>query len=208
MLEPVSRVFGFDRGKPIDRHYIESFLQQHAADIRGTVLEVGDREYTSRFGGAVVTCSEVLHAVAGNPEATIVGDLATGKGIINENFDCIILTQTLPFIYEFQQAVSHCMRGLKPGGVVLATLPGISQISRYDMDRWGDYWRFTDASARRLFEDVFGVGNVQVESQGNVLVACAFLHGLAAEELKPSELAYHDPDYQVSICVRAQKPCH
>ena len=206
-LTPVSRIFGLDRGRPIDRYYIEAFLQEHASDIRGTVLEIGDREYTKRFGGAAVTRSDVLHAVPGNPDATIVGDLATGNGIVNDTFDCIILTQTLPFIYEIQQAVSHCVRGLKPGGVVLATLPGISQISRYDMDRWGDYWRFTDASARRLFEGVFGTGNVQVESHGNVLAACAFLQGLATEELKPSELAYHDPDYQVIICVRAQKPC-
>jgi hypothetical protein len=207
MLEPVSRVFGFDRGKPIDRYYIEAFLQERAADIRGTALEIGDREYTRRFGGTAVSCSEVLHAVIGNPETTIVGDLATGKGIADETFDCIILTQTLPFIYDMRQAVVHCMRGLKTGGVVLATMPGISQISRYDMDRWGDYWRFTDASARRLFEGVFGTGNVQVQSHGNVLVACAFLRGLAAEELKLSELAYHDPDYQVIICVRAQKQC-
>lgn len=39
----------------------------------------------------------------------------------------------------------------------------------------------------------------------NVLVACAFLHDLAAQELKPEELDSNDPDYQALITVRAVK---
>jgi hypothetical protein len=82
------------------------------------------------------------------------------------------------------------------------TFPGISQISRYDMDRWGDYWRFTDASARLLFAELFGSENVTVVTFGNVLVACAFLQGLASDELDEDELSYCDQDYQVTIGVR------
>jgi hypothetical protein len=84
-----------------------------------------------------VSCSEVLHAVRDNPQATLVGDLATGQGIPVEAFDCMILTQTFPFIYDVQGAITNTYTALKLGGVLLATLPGISQISRYDMDRWG-----------------------------------------------------------------------
>jgi hypothetical protein len=202
---PISSVFGLDRGQPIDRYYIENFLQRYSADIRGRVLEIGDPKYTRKFGGDRVTCSDILHAVTCNPQATIVGDLSTGEGIPIDVFDCMILTQTLLFIYDVQAAVGNACRTLKTGGVLLATFPGISQISRYDMDRWGDYWRFTDASARRLFGDVFGAENVTVTTYGNVLTACAFLHGLAAHELKQDELDYHDPDYQVLITVRAVK---
>lgn len=202
-LAPISRLFGFDRGKPIDRHYIEVFLQQHGTDIQGEVLEIGDPGYTRKFGGGRVTCSHVLHAVPGNPRATLVGDLVSGDGIPKEAFDCMVLTQTFQFIYDVQAAIATCYQALKPGGALLATFACISQISRYDMDRWGDYWRFTDASARRLFGDLFGSENVAVETYGNVLAACAFLHGLAAHELKREELDYHDPDYQVLITVRA-----
>ena len=84
--------------------------------------------------------------------------------------------------------------------------PGHEPNASYDMDQWGDYWRFTDASAQRLFGDVFGSENVKVETHGNVLTAVASLHGCAAEELKPHELKYNDPDYQVLITVRAEKP--
>jgi hypothetical protein len=48
-VEPVSRVWGLDRGQPIDRHYIEAVLDAHAEDISGDVLEVKDAGYTERF---------------------------------------------------------------------------------------------------------------------------------------------------------------
>lgn len=204
-LTPVSRIFGFDRGTPVDRYYIEAFLRRRSGDIRGRVLEIADPDYTQRFGGDRVIRSDVLHAVPGNPRATLVGDLATGEGIPKEAFDCLILTQTFLVIYEVRSAVASAYAALKPGGVLLATFPGISQISRADMDRWGDYWRFTDASARRLFGDVFGPENVAVETHGNVLASCAFLYGIAAEELKKAELDYRDQDYQLLITVRAVK---
>ena len=204
-LTPVSRLFGFDRGLPLDRHYIENFLELHRTDVAGRVLEVGDPGYTRRFGEGRVTRSDVLHAVAGNAEATLVGDLATGAGLPEGVFDCMILTQTLPCIYDVEAAVANSYVALAPDGVLLATVPGIGQISRYDMDRWGDYWRFTDASASRLFSRVFGAENVEVATYGNVLAACAFLQGLAADELRREELDWRDPDYQVTIGVRAVK---
>lgn len=158
-LTPISRVFGSDRGQCIDRYYIDAFLKQHGADIRGHVLEIGDPGYTRKFGGDRVESSHVLHWVPGNPQATLVGDLATGEGIPREAFDCMILTQTFLFIDDVRAGAANVYAALRPGGVVLATFPGISQISRYDMDRWGDYWRFTTLSAQRLFEEVFPRGH-------------------------------------------------
>ncbi len=204
-LRPVSTLFGYDRGQPIDRHYIENFLSQHKEDIHGRVLEIGDNTYTKKFGGTSVKRSDILHAVKGNSSATIVADIARADNIPSNAFDCIILTQTLQFVYDLPSAVRHLHRILKPSGILLATVPGISQISRYDMDRWGDFWRFTTQSAQRLFEKEFSTENIEVEAYGNVLIAIALLHGLAAEELKPEHFEYQDPDYQVLITVRAVK---
>jgi len=202
-VTPLSRDFGFDRGRPVDRFYIERFLAAHADDVRGRVLEVADPGYTERFGGDRVERSDVLHARPGNPHATLVGDLCTGEGVPEAAFDCIVLTQVLPFLWDFEGAIRHARAALQPGGVLLVTLPGISQISRHDAERWGDYWRFTSMSARRLFEEAFGREAVEVRAYGNVLAATAFLHGVAAEELEPEELDYRDPDYEVTIAVRA-----
>ncbi|HEX3250193.1 MAG TPA: methyltransferase domain-containing protein [Pyrinomonadaceae bacterium] len=204
-LQPFSAEMGLDRGHGIDRYYIESFLQEHSADIKGTVLEIADNNYTVQFGGNKVERSEVLHAVAGNPRATIVGNLETGENIPTNAFDCIICTQTFPFLYDFKGAIRSCHRALKPGGVLLATFAGITQVSRYDMDRWGDYWRFTTLSTKRIFAEIFELPDVTVSARGNVLTSVSSLLGLAAEDLKKSELDYVDRDYEQLITVRAVK---
>lgn len=202
---PISPVFGFDRGLPVDRYYIESFLREHAEHVRGRVLEVGDASYTKRFGGDRVERSDVLHARSGNPAATIVGDLTTGEGIPEQAFDCVILTQVLPFVWDVPAAIDTARRALRPGGALLVTAPGISQISRYDADRWGDYWRFTSQSMRRLFAQAFPGTNITLRTYGNALTATAFLQGMAAHELDVRELDDRHPDYEViiGVCARA-----
>jgi len=204
-LTPVSQIFGAERGRCVDRYYIENFLARHAADIRGRVLEVANNSYTTQYGGDRVVKSDVLYVEEGNPRATIVADLTAADAISGEFFDCIILTQTLQFIYELRPALATLHRVLKPGGVLLITAPGISQISRYDMDRWGDYWRFTSLSMKRLLGEVFSAPNIEVESHGNVLAAGAFLQGLASEELRREELDYRDANYELLIAARAVK---
>lgn len=203
-LQPISRIFGFDRGIPIDRYYIERFLKENSQFITGCVLEVGDNTYTSDFGSNVYK-SEVLNAVPASG-ATIIGDLATGTNIPKNAFDCIILTQTLLVIYEVKLAIKHAINALKPGGVLLITVPGISQISRYDMDRWGDYWRFTDKSLRKLLTEHVKEECVEVGIHGNIAVAKAFLDGLALHEISQEVLDYVDEDYQVILTAKVVKP--
>jgi SAM-dependent methyltransferase len=202
---PVSRAFGFERGRPVDRYYIERFLASHAGDIRGRALEVGENLYTRLYGGDQVVQSDVLNLTADNPNATIVADLTRGDSIPSEAFDCFIFTQTLQFIYDVRAALATIHRILKPQGVLLASFPVLSQICRYDMDRWGDYWRFTNASVARLLGEFFNPDQVEVSAYGNVLAAVCFLHGLAAEDLSSADLDFHDPDYQVVITARAVK---
>lgn len=202
---PASRVFGLDRGTPVNRYYIERFLASRAELIRGQVLEVGGSDYSRRFGGGQVERFEVLHATPGNPAATLVGDLADAGTLPANAMDCFICTQTLDCIFDVRQAVLGAHQLLKPGGVLLATMSGISQISRFDMERWGEYWRFTTASATRLFQPVF-TGGVEVGSCGNVLAAMAFLQGIAVEELPdPARLDEHDADYPLVVTVVAHK---
>ena len=203
--EPVSRQFGFDRGKPIDRYYIESFLAAHAQAIKGCVLEIGDDAYSRQFGGARITQQEILHVVPGYPGATIVADLANAAEIPSGYFDCVILTQTLHYIFDLDAAVATVHRILKPGGTCLITLPGISRICRDQQDRDSDCWRFTAVSAARLLGSRFGQDNVRVRTYGNVLTSIAFLEGLASEELTRDELDHQDPDYQLTIAVEARR---
>ncbi|HTM93136.1 MAG TPA: hypothetical protein VL095_11995 [Flavisolibacter sp.] len=201
---PVSAFFGMDRGTPIDRYYIEKFLMQNQQYIQGKVLEIAESTYSKKFGQNVKTY-EVLHVDETNPKATLIGDLTNWNKLPKELVDCFICTQTFNFIYNFQEAIKGAYHLLKREGVLLATVSGISQISRYDMDRWGDYWRFTTLSAAKAFSQVFGEDKVSVDHYGNCLSASSFLRGIAAEELSEEKLKEKHPDYQLVITIKAVK---
>ena len=205
-VTPISDTFGYDRGLPIDRYYIERFLQEHSGTIRGNVLEVGDSTYTTQFGrDEAVERVDILDVREDNPRATIVGDLTEPERFRADAFDCVICTQTLPYIYDVQTAVRTLHRILRPGGTVLATVTSVSRVWTKGDRLYGDYWRFTSRSSRLLFEQVFDSEQVTVTSYGNVLAAASFLYGLATSELRPEELDYNDPDVPLLIGIKARK---
>jgi len=203
-VTPIDSGWGFARGRPIDRGYIEAFLASSRADIRGQVLEVGGSAYTRRFGSEV-DHSEVLHVDDTDPQTTIVADLTDAPQVPDDAFDCVILTQVLQYVYDVPAALRTVQRILAPGGVLLATVPGITRVSPFENESWGDWWRFTSRSAARLGEEVFGPDNVTVKSFGNVLAATAFLYGLAQDDLEPQEVETYDPLYEVIVALRAVK---
>src|SRR5690606_9672693 len=126
---------------------IEKFLAYHAGDIHGRVLEIGDDTYTRQFGGKRVSKPDILHVKAGNPKATFIGDLTQADHLPADTFDCFILTQTLHLIYDLRPAMETIHRILRPGGVVLLSVPGISQLAT---DEWAAHWcwSFTSYSLR------------------------------------------------------------
>jgi SAM-dependent methyltransferase len=198
---PVSRRWGFDRGLPIDRYFIESFLERSRADIRGRVLEVKDDGYTRRFGSAV-TSAEVLDIDPTNTAATIIADLTDAPDIPDDSYDCVLLTQVLHWVYDIQSAVKECRRILKPGGTLLVTMPSLSRC-REQLD--GDFWRLMPAGAGRLFGDVFGPQNVTVAGHGNAVLGAAFFIGVATEEVSSRQLDRHDPYFPILVTIRAIK---
>ena len=205
-VTPISDTFGYDRGLPIDRYYIERFLQEHSGAIRGNVLEVGDSTYTIQFGrDEAVERVDILDVREDNPRATVVGDLTEPERFPADAYDCVICTQTLPYIYDVQTAVRTLHRILRPGGTVLATVTSVSRVWTKGDRLYGDYWRFTSRSSRLLFEQVFDSEQVTVTSYGNVLAAASFLYGLATSELRPEELNYNDPDVPLLIGIKARK---
>ncbi len=208
---PVSSHFGEDRptrgelrGRAIDRHYVDAFLERHSRDIGGEVLEIGESLYTRQFGADRVTRSEVLHVREGNPLATLIADLARAPQIADNSYDCAVITQTLHLIYDAPAAVCTLARILRPGGRLLLTVPGISPVP--NGTEWGDTWHyaFTQHSVRRMLTEAFG-HEPEVESMGNVMAATAFLHGLSIGELESAELDSHDPDFPLIIAARIVK---
>jgi hypothetical protein len=201
---PVSRDFGWERGTPIDRYYVEHFLARYASDVRGRVLEIGDDAYSRRFGADRIAHQDVLHVKPGHAGATLTGDLTVPGVLPDDAFDCIILTQTLHLVFDLDAAVARLHAALKPGGVLLLTVPGISQIDRFE---WAEHWcwSFTPLAIRRLFGKGFADDALAVEAHGNVFAAIAYLTGAAVEEVDAAKLDVRDDAYPVVVTLRAIK---
>ena len=197
----LSTDWGFDRGLPVDRYYIERFLGERSMDIRGRVLEIAENTYSRRFGGSKVERQETL-SLEPNDAATIIGDLAEPGVLPSSAFDCIVLTQTLHLIFDLQAAMEQLHRALRPGGVLLLTVPGITPVDRGEWkDSW--HWSLTDSSVVRLLSGPFDRDKVELSVYGNLYAATAFLHGAAIEELSRRKLDPFDPAYPVTVAARA-----
>jgi SAM-dependent methyltransferase len=205
--EPLSRRFGLDRGRPVDRVFIERFLEDHAADIHGRVLEIYEPTYTTRFGGSRVTQADVVDAAGGNPRATLVGDLREPGWLPARAFDCVIVTQTLQATADPAAVVRALGEALSPDGVVLASFAGVSQRSMLgEEDGFRDLWRFTSDGVRELFARA-GL-RAEVRAYGNLAACGAFLYGMAEHETDPRAFSGDDPDYELVVCARASAPGH
>lgn len=163
-----------------------------------------DDRYTVRFGTAVES-SDVLDLDPANERATLVADLERTADAPAERFDCFVMTQTLQFVFDVRAAIATAHALLRPGGVLLVTVPAVSRLDRSARATTGEHWRFTEDGLRRLLEGAFGAGNVEVRSYGNVLACVAFLLGMAREELRPRELDDHDELFPLLVAARAVK---
>lgn len=203
-LQPFDNGFGYERGGPIDRYYIENFLANESSCIAGRVLEIGDNEYTLRYGQKAVTQSDILHVNESNEKATFIGDLTNAPHLPDNTFDCIILTQTLHLIYDYKLALKTCYRILRSGGKLLITSPGITPI---DKGEWKDtwYWSFTDKALQKLLRETFNPEDIEIKTFGNVFTAASFLYGMGLHEVPKDKLDYTDPQFQVIITVKATK---
>jgi SAM-dependent methyltransferase len=198
---PISKSYGFDRGQPVDRYFIEGFLKENSRYIRGTCMEVMDSAYVEQFGHHV-TRVDVLDIDPDNPKATIHGDLRRLEAVPDDTYDCFIVTQVFHYIDDVEAAVRETARILKPGGTALVTLPSLHEM---EPER-PHYWKFSASSARYLFGKYFPEGHLEIRSVGNVMTGIAAWVGLAREDLRTKQLERNDPAYASTVTVRATKP--
>lgn len=196
-LNPVSEKFGFDRGLPIDRYFVEKFLNAHKDFIKGRCLEVVDNGYTVKFGESRVSKSDVVDNNPNNARATIRGDLRDLSEVSDNIYDTLIITQTLGMIDNTGAATKELHRILKPGGTLLITATTLGPL-------WEKvFWRLTPASLELLLGKYFK--KLEIETFGNVFTQQCFLSGFAAEELSPEELKFNDPRFPLVLGLKAIK---
>jgi SAM-dependent methyltransferase len=198
-VKPFSATYGFDRGTPIDRYYLDAFLRANQTLITGRVLEVQLSSYTKRLGRDV----QESHSVDIDPKfnATYTCDLADAPQIPSNYYDCFLLPNTLQHVEALRPALQTMLRVTKPGGTLLASAAGFLPL----IPDGGDFWRLSSQGWSRLLADEWSGCEIAVESHGNCLAALAAMHGLALEELSESELDVQDPRYPVLVTIRCRK---
>lgn len=203
--EPISRQFGTERGTPVDRYYIERFLEEHKQMVTGDVLEIEDSTYSFRYGEERLQQAIVMDVGKEGEDISFRGNLETGEGIRDEIADCFILTQTLMYIFDLRSAVHHIARLLKRGGTMLVTCSGISQNSKRCMDEYGCCFNFNKDALRRLFEQESDMEVLEVGSYGNVKTVSAHLNGLCCEDLAEDDFTPNDKYYPLIVYAVVRK---
>jgi hypothetical protein len=204
-LSPISNFFGFDRGVSIDRFYINNFIKKNKRYIKGNVLEIGDDRYSSKYN-----CKKIIAGIVKKKRGGAgcnIFYLNLEKKLPNSigTFDCIICTQVLNYVFDYQAVIENLFKLLNKNGVLLLTCSSTTRISEYDDRRYGDYWRFTRRSIYKIFNKYSKKNNLQIQSYGNVSVVSKFLYGLSLEELTNLELSYNDKNFPLIITARLKK---
>lgn len=200
-MEPLSDDHGFDRGTPLDRRYIETFLEQRQDVLHGAVLEVGDDRYTRRFGAPSQTT--VVDVDRTNPDATLIADLCDPDSLPAAAFDCIVLAETLHLLSTPAACIANCQRALVTGGSLLLTVPALKRLSPTRPE--SDYWRFAPAGLELLFERTWD-GPFTIESFGNLRVCLGFLCAQVVEDLNDDDFARNDSRFPLTVAAHARKP--
>ena len=203
-LHPFSESYGIDRGGSVDRGYIDDFIARNADAIHGRVLEVLDDHYASTAKKRI-TQLDIVDIDPSNSRATLVVDLGAPGALPVKTYDCVIVTQTLHLVRDIERAIDNIWGALVPGGTALLSIPVICRIDA-DFGPAGDLWRFTPAGWELFLNRRLPAADVTVEGHGNLVVAIAFLEGLAPQELCPEEIAYEDPHFPVVACARIRRP--
>ncbi len=197
---PFSTHYGFERGTPIDRHYLHRFFETQRELIHGDVLEVQSSSYTRRFGrdlgrvdsfDIVDTCSP-----------TYLCDLAACEDVLpTDGYDCVLLPNTLQHLRELDACLRHILRVARPGGTILASAAGFIPLT----DDVADYWRLSPDGWRELLGRAWRGHEVTVTGHGNCLTAVAAMYGLPLEELDDRELDHVDSRYPVLTTILCRK---
>ncbi len=213
-LQPVGG--GKSAGLSTIRYYWADFLEQHKADVRGRVLEIGETATVRAYGGDAITQADALDLAAHSPEVRVVADLSRADHVAGEVYDCFINQFTTCVIYDIDAALYHAIRLLKPGGVLLINFWCLDFYLHRGLDMgtapsghpplYMHHW-FTPINVHdRLQRLGLSEADYDLSIYGNLLTRMAFLLNIPAQEYTQHELTTVDPGQPLLICARIVRP--
>jgi SAM-dependent methyltransferase len=160
MLDPL------DIRYTLRRTYVDLFLLREAARLptNALVLDNGGHKSTKRgrFDIFAFPFRTLTSNIVDDKPPDVLCDGAA-LSFASNSFDAVVCTEVLEHVSDPRRVVSECARVLKPGGVMLITVPFLYQIHAdpHDFGRYTDYyWREVLAAA--------GFGVVEIEKQGTL----------------------------------------
>lgn len=194
---PFCPQFGNLRGIPIDRYYLDKFIEAIHNEISGVTLEIaGDKANPERFKLTNVTSYVTLNLEG--KDADIIGDAHDPKAVDKGSLDTVLLFNVLEHCERPWVVVENIYNWLKPGGQVFCMVPSAQRVHRQPQD----YWRIFPDAMNSLF---VRFPRRKLYVYGNPLTTLAAYYGIAHEELSREELDYYHEDYPVANCIHAQK---
>lgn len=181
------------------RYYINEFLMLYRKHVKGICVEFSPPVYRDYLiKNKRIKQYEVWNITA-HEGVTVVADLQDAKSVEDNRFDSIICTHVLSAIPHPEKAISEIRRVLKPGGLILCTVPCILQ--KYAPDPV-DCWRFTIDSLKNLFRDF---KKTKYHSYGNAATVAGSPYYLMTSHFPDSIMSYNDPTCPSILAVAAWK---
>lgn len=202
---------GRERGQPVIRHYWETFLNDHQADVRGDCLEIGSTQTLRRVGGDRLGRADAIDLVARNG-VTVVADLSRADALSGNAYDCFVVPFTMHLIYDLDAAMHHALRLLKPGGVLLVNFPCVDYYFANGLDMGTGrplfvFWWFTPIQVENLLRRAgLSAEDFALTISGNLFTRVAHQMNMPVEELTAEERSHDDAGHPLLISVRIVKP--
>jgi SAM-dependent methyltransferase len=190
--------YGFSRGTPIDRFFLDCFITKIRDEVVGDVLEIGGVQenrvrYRLQHASSYRTMDIELF-----PGVDFAGDAHDPAASPASSFDCILLFNVLEHCKEPSIVVENVHRWLRAGGKAFCLVPNAQRVHRDPRD----YWRIMPDALEYLFRNF---ASAEVFTYGNLITTIAALSGLGAEELSSEDLVEVNSMYPVVSCVTAHK---
>lgn len=190
-LLPISSDFGWSRGTPVGRYYVNKFVAEKAARLGGTILEFGESRYKACF--KTVHCYQVIDVFPG-PSVDYVCDIHDVSSVPEHHFDVIVCTQVLEHVERPVDALRQLHKLLKQDGHLICTVPFLAHIHYVPTD----FYRFSiDAICSAL--EIAGFEVLEARNSGNALVTLGSLLGFCAEDFDEKEMSVVDGIYPFNI---------
>ena len=200
-----SEKFGFDRGTPIDRYYIDHFLKNlNLENNFNRSLEFGEILYSDSFKvKEKYFLSHPEYETRDIASNQILFDLNSEHSYEGTKFDLILSTNVINFTKNPFVSIKHHIDMLNSRGTLVLTVSASMPISKFDAERWGDYWRFTPDGLNQLLRTLNC--EYHIKSFGSFVTSIAFLCGLSAEEIDATDLNKNDDSYPIVVMAIIKK---